>query len=859
MRRRVKKLLAIIMSCIFCVQMLPLQTCAETVIDTTVLLTEDNDTLYTINSDGTLQLAEGLTVNGDVQFSGYGVSKLIVPSTATLNGEISGFNTNVIVQNSGTIASDIDLYSGTLENSGYVSNVVVSSGGMLKMFDGASFGQLDMSTAESGMVMTEGTCVVDTLKVNPYGFSVLDSSNTQLNVSDTVDFTGNTELDEKFKIAVSDTTAISTEGQSGLYVWKDGKKYALPSSVMTGETLSDIYSLSIDKNTLSFDEQAIGYQTSEKETFRVTNRGAFDAQLKFVLGGEWDAMFTVRPIENTSVDGGYYYIEPGKTGIFEVELKKALSLATHRGTLTVNCYTPDGDIFETFEISSEVVVAKKPSLAAPSGDFYTLSGTAGENAYYTSDVTVTPMEGYLIAETLEDTFAESITYTESTANPAVYLQNVETEQITEKATLAEIKIDKTKPEVNGCEDAQTYYADSMSVTVTDDNLSSVTLNGEALEIQGQTATKTITAGDDKAEYTLVAEDLAGHSKTVVFTLAPAWKASIDTTTLVYDELAIGYQTIESKTFKITNDSGSAVNLKFASGSEWNAMFKVTASGEAVTDASTVSVAAGDTALFEVTLKKDLSAATHSGTFTVSCYTTDGTVFETFEISGEVVVAKKPSLEAPTGDFYTLSGTAGENDYYTSDVTVTPMEGYLIAETLEDTFADSITYTESTAGQTVYLQKADTKQITEKVTLAEIKIDKTEPVISGVKAGNTYYKDSVSITVTDDNLNSVKLNGTALTVKNKKTTTTITTGDDITEYTVKAVDLAGNSKKVTFYLAPTWREDGTVPSGKSIKLYKNKKYKFSSGTWTVDGDTTNYAGGNAFYVAEDGTYTFGTAN
>lgn len=578
MRRRVKKLLAIIMSCIFCVQMLPMQTCAETVIDTTVLLTEDNDTLYTINSDGTLQLAEGLTVNGDVQFSGYGVSKLIVPSTATLNGEISGFNTNVIVQNSGTIASDIDLYSGTLENSGYVSNVVVSSGGMLKMFDGASFGQLDMSTAGSGMVMTEGTCAVDTLKVNPYGFSVLDSSNTQLNVSDTVDFTGNTELDEKFKIAVSDTTAISTEGQSGLYVWKDGKKYALPSSVMTGETLSDIYSLSIDKNILSVEEQAIGYQTSEKETFRVTNRGAFDAQLKFVLDGEWDAMFTVRPIENTSVDGGYYYIEPGKTGIFEVELKKALSLATHRGTLTVNCYTPDGDIFETFEISSEVVVAKKPSLAAPSGDYYTLSGTAGENAYYTSDVTVTPMEGYLIAETLEDTFANSITYTKSTSSP-----------------------------------------------------------------------------------------------------------------------------------------------------------------------------------------------------------------------------------------------------------------------------------------TVYLQKISTGQITEKATLAAIKIDKTEPVISGAKSGNTYYKDSMSITVTDDNLNSVNLSGDALAVKNNKTVTTIAAGDDIVKYTIKAVDLAGNSKKITFYLAPTWRKDGTVPSGKSIKLYKNKKYKLSSGTWTVDGDTTSYAGGNAFYVAQDGNYTFGTSN
>ena len=547
-------------------------------IDTTVLLTEDSDTLYTINSDGTLQLTEGLTVNGDVQFSGYGPGKLMIPATATMNGEISGFNTNVTVQNSGTITSDISLFGGTLENRGYVSNVVVSSGGMLKVYNGASFGELDMASAGSGMVITEGTCAVGTLKVNPYGFSVLDSSNTQLNVSDAVDFTGNTALDEMFKIAVSDTTAISTEGQSGLYVWKDGKKYTLPSSAMTGETLSDIYSVSIDKNILSFDEQAIGYQSSEKATFGVTNQGAIDAEIELVSGGEW-----------------------------------------------------------------------------------------------------------------------------------------------------------------------------------------------------------------------------------------------------------------------------------------NTMFKVTTSEEEVADGTNISVAAGDTVLFEVTMNKGLSVATQSGMLTVNCYTPDGDVFETFEILSNLVVAKKPSLAAPTGDFYTLSGTAGANGYYTSDVTVKPMEEYLIAETLEDAFADSITYTASAGSPSVYLQKKETGQITEKAALAAIKIDKSEPIISGVKSGNTYYKDSVSITVTDDNLNSVKLNNTALTVKNSETATTITAGDDMTEYTMKAVDMAGNNKKITFYLAPTWRKDGTVPSGKSIKLYKNKKYKLSSGTWTVDGDTTSYAGGNAFYVAQDGTYTFGTSN
>ena len=77
--------------------------------------------------------------------------------------------------------------------------------------------------------------------------------------------------------------------------------------------------------------------------------------------------------------------------------------------------------------------------------------------------------------------------------------------------------------------------------------------------------------------------------------------------------------------------------------------------------------------------------------------------------------------------------------------------------------------------------------------------------------------------------------------------------------IKAVDKAGNVRKVTVYLAPDWEKDGTVPSGKSVSLKKNKRYSFGSGTWSVSGDSTSYAGGMDFYVASDGQYTFTASN
>ncbi len=519
MQRRVKKLLAIVLSCVIFLQMFPAQARAAMVISgETILLTAADATedSYEIEYGGILQFDEGITVDGSIYFGSGSGLYLIIPSGSTLNGSIYGFASGVNIQNSGTINSDVNISDGVIENKGYVSEVVVSSGGMVKAYNGSSFGILDISSAGSGQVITEGDISVETLTVNTYGFSTLDSSATNIHVTGSVSFTKNGDIDDKFHIVVKDTTPIKTSGLAGLYVWKDGVKYPLPEYPLNGETVKDLYSLSIDKKKLSFDPLAVGYQTKEAATIQVTNSGQFDTTVSLTSGGEWDQMFTMEdgPDEIT--------IGPGETAEITVTTKTGLPAATHSGTLTLECSAPEGTVYETFKVTSDIVVEKKPSISLPAGEFYSFSGTAGDNGFYTSDVKVTPVDGYSIAKTLSDDFTDTVTYTESKESPSVYLQKNSTGQITEKATLSAINIDKEKPDVKNVSSGKTYYKKAMAVTVTDENLASVTLNGMTINVTDGKAVANLLVSDTKDKYVLRAQDSAGNTRVVTFYLAPEW-------------------------------------------------------------------------------------------------------------------------------------------------------------------------------------------------------------------------------------------------------------------------------------------------------------------------------------------------
>lgn len=213
----------------------------------------------------------------------------------------------------------------------------------------------------------------------------------------------------------------------------------------------------------------------------------------------------------------------------------------------------------------------------------------------------------------------------------------------------------------------------------------------------------------------------------------------------------------------------------------------------------------------------------------------------------------PVPEAP----YTIRGTKGENDYYTSSVTITPAEGYLIAAMQDGEYKETLVLQKSAENSKVYLKKQATGEQTDGIAL-NILIDKEAPVLS-VKDGETYYSDSYEITVQDENLSKVVINNTIkdtdMVVKGSQMKAYLSANRKTMKYQITATDVAGNQTQVTITVKPAWMEKRVVLSGEWLTMYCDEAYSLEDGTWQVSGDSTIYSGGRTIYVKNDGEYKF----
>lgn len=136
-------------------------------------------------------------------------------------------------------------------------------------------------------------------------------------------------------------------------------------------------------------------------------------------------------------------------------------------------------------------------------------------------------------------------------------------------------------------------------------------------------------------------------------------------------------------------------------------------------------------------------------------------------------------------------------------------------------------------------------------LEKVMPDETMPVISGVADGQTYYGDQ-TVTVTDENLRSVTINGEAAVISDNRAEVTLKPSDNV--YKIIAEDMAGNRTEYTVEVLETWVRDGITSDGKK-NLRAARIYKLGGGKWTVAGDKTVYQGGRTFYVKTGGAYDF----
>ena len=253
---------------------------------------------------------------------------------------------------------------------------------------------------------------------------------------------------------------------------------------------------------------------------------------------------------------------------------------------------------------------------------------------------------------------------------------------------------------------------------------------------------------------------------------------------------------------------------------------------------------------------------------VGSYIAMATVDETdkFESDSCTVAFKISYLDAPA-TAYTLSGTQGKNGYYTSDVVLNAPQGFSVSASEGGTFSGSIPYSENL--NTIYLKRSD-GALTAGIAISnKPKIDKAAPSISsssGISNGAVLFESSVTLTVNDPNLASLKVNGSAVSLSSSGSTVLTLTRPEsgFKTFSITAEDEAGNISTFEFTLMAEWLKDKKIPAGQTVSLNAGEVYYLDEGTWivsivnsdgTITEGTTVFSGNLPFYVGVTGDYIF----
>lgn len=203
--------------------------------------------------------------------------------------------------------------------------------------------------------------------------------------------------------------------------------------------------------------------------------------------------------------------------------KYSTTLPTAYGEYVVRVTIP-----ETAEFAKTIVTAdyRIIYLAAPQ-TAYVIEGQTGKNNYFISDVVLKAPTGYTISAVYGGPYTASIPYKDGITS--VYLKRTSDNALTTAIPITNApRVDKNAPSISAKTGTITpgavMYASDFILNVSDPNLRSLKVNGEAVDLKNYKDgyTLTLNPGYGSQTYKIMAEDEAGNVTTIEFTLKAEW-------------------------------------------------------------------------------------------------------------------------------------------------------------------------------------------------------------------------------------------------------------------------------------------------------------------------------------------------
>lgn len=187
---------------------------------------------------------------------------------------------------------------------------------------------------------------------------------------------------------------------------------------------------------------------------------------------------------------------------------------------TTTIVTPSGGSADNYRFNYVGGVLTVVSRKAEKGTHYTVAGTLSDTGWYVSSITLAPKSGYVMtSDALGKVTMNNILITQDTSDgkSKFYIKDSKTGEIYEQ-NIFTYKKDTVAPVISGVVDGRSYKANKKEITVTDDNLLRVAVNGTSQVVSGGKSMFNIVAEQKQTLFFIVAEDRAGHMTTSTVTL-----------------------------------------------------------------------------------------------------------------------------------------------------------------------------------------------------------------------------------------------------------------------------------------------------------------------------------------------------